>query len=401
MTKSKLIAVIALLALLSALALVFGFMLLPSGKTSDLPVRPAEHETVESTFLEAELQLWIEENPTGEVPHPTEAAATTEAATTEKPADKPAETQAPTEEPAAGTLIRKKLISFAPDPPPVIFPFPGGGVIEGESDAEPDYSSMKNNKVTKVYTKEQLDALGEVIPIGKRIITANYETANPQQLQVFFSTLTYAKRLDGIWMTGSNAHSASDVENLGAAGYSCDIYSHKVDGLNPDLQSLDWEDVVIGYDTPLVASGGVDTPLGMFGYLKDTNIAIGKKSMRVGIPQLGDAVMITELNERGPLEIPVRIVNIYTSKSGTNMAIVETPYVIDINGSNLGVMNFFGGQSGSPIIQDGKFVAAVAFTTTYTFDGREEQYNGAVWAADMVGEHFRRFQKSASIYFLP
>jgi len=386
--KTKLILIIALtLVLLAALVAAFGFVLFSADKTPDLPAWPAERETAESTFLEAEVLLWANDHPAQRLPLPTAPASTTEKPAEKKPTEIPPTPELPTL--AEDTL--KRLVSFAPDAPPsLIFPVPGLGVIAGYREDSDDYYRMKNNLLTKIYTKEHLDALGEVIPLGKRIVTVNYrETEDGLEHEIFYSTLTYAKNIGGEWTSGSNAHSSS-LERMGAEGYFCKMYTHDVNALNPDLQGLDWDPVTIFLGSMSTADGEVDTPVGMFGHLNDIYITSGKKSMPIGIPRLGDAVMITELNYRGPIEIPVKIVNIYTMDSGTNAVVVETPNVIDLDGHNLGVMDFFGGQSGSPIVQDGKFVAAVAFSATYTFGSRDEIYNGAIWAADMVSEHLRQ-----------
>ncbi|MCL2815395.1 MAG: hypothetical protein FWD23_12410 [Oscillospiraceae bacterium] len=386
----KIIIIIIAVVLAADIAVIFGVLLpgssgrMPTSEDLELSVvKETEYETQLSTFLETEMISWKGEAPPKPPKRP-EPEATTERPT--KPEPWP-DYYEPEPMPIPEIPILKKLISLAPEAPPLLFPLPGNGTSRGTFDYRLEYSNMKNNLLTKTYTQEQLDALGEVIPLGKRIITINinYETESLYGHECTFSTLTYAKNFGGEWMIGSTGHSSSSLKNLWIPGYSCEMYLHDVNALNPDLESVDWDFpfIIPGY-TPVTAFGSTDTPLGMFGELNDEDIIYGKESMPIGAPEIGDAVMLTELNERGPIEIPVKIVNVYTYISGTNVAIVETPNVIDINGYNLGVMDFFKGQSGSPIIQNGKFVAVVAFGKTYLFDGKDEHYNGAIWAADMV-----------------
>lgn len=236
----------------------------------------------------------------------------------------------------------------------------------------------------EIYTQEYLAGLGVVYPLGEAMTIIQVQKNNRNRTQINsginYATMTYAMRHNGAWHYGATGHISETLQEYAFDNNTLsNIYVIDVTGYDPSVNNVHRDHIIHLDQTPVAASPAVDTIYGNFGILHNPDI-INETSMPVGIPTPGYAEILTELDSRGPIRIPVQITGLSRDQYGRNAAIVKTPEAFNrITGESMGLLDFFKGQSGSPIIQDGKFVAVASFVG--------QNLNGAIWAADMVRAH--------------
>jgi len=249
----------------------------------------------------------------------------------------------------------------------------------------PEVSAYKRGLLTRTYSDWELAALGQVSPVGKIVSAARIDRQADRLTSLFSAQLTYIKKdSNGELLIGSVGHGTDKIssEDLRNPNIDIEYYLAYVAGVAPGDKNKNLL-VFANFGSPPMATITADTNVGAFGrvltpYYYDPGIP----PLGIGIPQEGKAKIISDIGcKDGQDEFDILITGNYTDPDGYNRAKLEfiDPKMINIVGTQL-----VHGMSGSPIIQDGKIVAAASH---YVYNKYGVIFGSAGrWIADMVNK---------------
>ncbi|MCL2229174.1 MAG: hypothetical protein FWC00_05105 [Firmicutes bacterium] len=257
------------------------------------------------------------------------------------------------------------------------------------------------NNVRQKTNKEKIveNPPPQIVPMGNFLYLGTNKNEDGTIDRVGTATMSHAIKVDGVWHFGAAAHATADW----VVGQR--VTQVNVDGVHlcpnspiPNGKRLTPGELQ-GEQKGTVTS---NTQYSIFGEL-DSLPNTENQVTEVALPQLGPAQIITTVDGQGKQIFNIEITKV-TDFEGLLTDFEETAekvfgfnrrvIVYDITDPNWPqeLNNHHAhGMSGSPIIQDGKLVAALSNTLLYPCG---TQLNIAALAKDIINEHLRQIQNS-------